>query len=114
MAANLVTWTLTVSRVNSSSCVQRVIVLDTSAPMITCPADMTVSANAGCAATNVTLGAPVTSDNCSVASVTSNAPASYPLGTKDRKSAVKGTSVDTGSCVQRENELDNRASMITC
>src|SRR5947208_15295062 len=114
MAANLVTWTLTVSRVNSSSCVQRVIVLDTSAPMITCPADLTVSANAGCAATNVTLGSPVTSDNCSVASVDRNAPASYPLGTNLVTWTVTDSSGNASSCIQRVIVLDTTTPTITC
>jgi len=42
---------------------------------------VTVTANDGNTATNVTLGSPVTGDNCSVASVVSNAPAAYPVGT---------------------------------
>jgi hypothetical protein len=58
-----------------------VVVRDTTAPTITCPADVTVTVNAGSLATNVALGSPVTGDNCSVASVGNNAPAAYPLGT---------------------------------
>src|SRR5947208_15515667 len=101
MAANLVTWTLTVSRVNSSSCVQRVIVLDATAPMITCPADRTVSANAGCAATNVTLSTPVTSDNCSVASVRSEERRVGTEGTNLVTWTVADSSGNTNSCSQR-------------
>ncbi|WP_298500598.1 HYR domain-containing protein, partial [uncultured Algibacter sp.] len=49
---------------------------------ITCPTDVTVNVDAGlCTASNVDLGtAPTGSDNCSVASVTNDAPATFPLG----------------------------------
>ncbi len=53
---------------------------DTTPPTIICPAAVTVSANAGCSATNVALGSPVTGDNCGVAGVTNNGLASYPAG----------------------------------
>src|SRR6185295_12390397 len=64
LGTNAVTWTVTDVSGNTSTCVQRVIVRDAINPTITCPADVTVSANAGCTATGVTLGTPVTSDNC--------------------------------------------------
>src|SRR5207247_203042 len=114
LGTNLVTWTVTDSSGNTSSCVQRVIVVDTTAPTITCPPDLTVSANGGCAATNVTLGSPVTSDNCSVASVTSNAPASYPLGTNLVTWTVTDSSGNANSCVQRVIVVDTGAPVITC
>jgi len=51
-------------------------------PTITAPADITVGTDVGvCYATLATLGTPVTGDNCSVVSVTNNAPATYPVGT---------------------------------
>jgi hypothetical protein len=41
-----------------------------------------INVNAGqCVATGVALGTPTTSDNCGVATVTNNAPASYSVGT---------------------------------
>jgi uncharacterized repeat protein (TIGR01451 family) len=114
LGTNLVTWTVTDSSGNTSSCVQRVIVVDTNAPTISCPADVTVSANAGCAATNVTLGNPVTSDNCSVASVTNNAPASYPLGTTLVTWTVTDSSGNANSCVQRVTIVDTNTPTISC
>src|SRR5205823_861790 len=65
VGTNLVTWTATDSSGNSANCQQRVIVRDAQAPAITCPADVTVNANAGsCFATGVALGNPTASDNC--------------------------------------------------
>jgi hypothetical protein len=65
---------------NKVTCTQRVIVRDTTPPTISCPENVTLSANAGSTATNVILGSPVTTDNCAVASVGNNGPAAYPLG----------------------------------
>jgi len=76
-----VVWTFTDSNGNSSTATQTVIVNDNTAPTITVAADVTVNANSGCSATGVVLGTPVTADNCAVATVTNNAPASYPVGT---------------------------------
>ena len=77
---------------NTTACTQTVIVLDNQSPAIACPPTVTVNADPGtCAATGVALGRPVTTDNCGVASVTSNAPASFPVGTN----TVTWTAIDT-------------------
>ncbi len=98
---NLVTWTVTDGSGNTATGTQRVIVQDTQPPTVTCPADVTVSANAGCTATDVVLGSPTTSDNCSVASVVSNAPAVYPLGTNLVTWTVTDGSGNTATGTQR-------------
>ena len=54
---------------------------DNEDPEIVAPLDLTVSANADCEALGVYLGSPTSSDNCSVASVSNDAPATFPLGT---------------------------------
>jgi hypothetical protein len=77
------------------------VVNDTTPPTITCPADVTVSVNAGCTAINVVLGSAVTGDNCSVASVVNNAPVVYPLGTNVVTWTVTDGSGNTNSCTQR-------------
>ena len=100
LGTNLVTWTVTDGSGNTTTGTQRVIVRDLTAPTISCPADVTVSANAGSTATNVALGSPVTGDNCSVASVANNAPAAYPLGTNVVTWTVTDGSGNTATCVQ--------------
>lgn len=56
-------------------------VSDAIPPTITAPGPLTVSADDGsCAATNVVLGSPLAEDDCSVASITNDAPPSFPLG----------------------------------
>src|SRR5207249_3853536 len=50
---------------NTATCTFTVTVRDTQLPTITCPADVTVNANAGtCFATGVALGTPTANDNC--------------------------------------------------
>ncbi len=114
LGTNVVTWTVTDGSGNTATCTQRVIVRDTTAPTISCPADVTVSANAGCTATGVVLGSPSTSDNCSVASVTNSAPAAYPLGTNVVTWTVTDGSGNTAACTQRVIVLDTTAPTITC
>src|SRR5207302_627647 len=95
---NLVTWTVTDTSGNSNTCVQRVIVRDTTSPTITCPGDVIVSANSGSGATNVALGSPVAADNCAVASVTSNAPALFAAGTNLVTWTVRDISGNSNTC----------------
>ncbi|MCK9639665.1 MAG: HYR domain-containing protein [Prolixibacteraceae bacterium] len=64
---NLVTWTATDACGNKTTCAQTVTVKDNINPVITCPATVTQTALAGnCSLSNVTIPAPVSSDNCSV------------------------------------------------
>ena len=75
-----VTWTVTDGSGNSTTGTQVVIVTDEVLPTITAPAAVVVSADSSCTASEVSLGTPITADNCGVATVTNNAPATYPLG----------------------------------
>ncbi|MBS3993246.1 MAG: HYR domain-containing protein, partial [Bacteroidetes bacterium] len=63
-----------------STCSFTVTVTDNIDPTITAPSNVSATTNSGCTATGVVLGTPITSDNCSVASVTHDAPSSFPLG----------------------------------
>jgi hypothetical protein len=65
---------------NVASCTAVVTVVDNIKPTISAPSNVTVNINNGCTAAGVNLGTPVTADNCSVSSVTNNAPASFPIG----------------------------------
>ncbi|WP_020477117.1 HYR domain-containing protein [Flavobacterium sp. ACAM 123] len=78
---NTVTLTVTDLNGNISTAIQIVTVTDNINPTITAPAATTGTTNVPCTSTNVVLGTPVTADNCSVASVTNNAPSAFPLGT---------------------------------
>jgi hypothetical protein len=110
-----VTWTVVDGSGNLVSCTQLVTVLDTQVPTITCPANVTVSAGGGsCTATGVALGTPVTADNCSVASVTNNAPATFPLGNTTVVWTVVDGSGNTTTCNQTITVVDTENPIITC
>ncbi len=80
LGSTTVTWTVVDGSGNTATATLVVTVTDNIVPTITAPAAVTASTNDGCYAVNVALGTPVTADNCSVASVTNNAPAFFPLG----------------------------------
>ena len=108
-----VTWTAHDTSGNTATCAQTVTVDDAQVPTITCPADMTVSANSGCTATNVDLGTPATGDNCSVASVANNAPTPLPLGANSIVWTVTDGSGNTATCTQSVTVRDTTPPRLT-
>jgi hypothetical protein len=84
-------------------------------PTITCPANVTVNADAGmCYATAVALGTPVTADNCLVASVNNNHPVQYPVGLTTVTWTVADGKGNTATCNQTVTVVDNQFPVITC
>ncbi|MDC0622591.1 BspA family leucine-rich repeat surface protein [Flavobacteriaceae bacterium] len=77
---NIITWTVTSDSGNVSTDTQIVTVIDDVNPAITAPASVNVSTNDGCNAINISLGSATTTDNCSVTSVTNDAPTSFDIG----------------------------------
>jgi gliding motility-associated-like protein len=71
-----INWHVTDECGNSASCQMTVMVIDIEKPVITCPADLQV-----CIGEPVSLGEASAIDNCGIASVTNDAPASFPVGT---------------------------------
>ncbi|MSR63205.1 MAG: HYR domain-containing protein [Planctomycetes bacterium] len=74
------TWTATDGCGNSSSCAQTITVTDTTAPTISCPANVTANGRGACCIP-VNIGTASATDDCSGATVTSNAPAQFCVGT---------------------------------
>ena len=69
LGTTTVIWTVSDGAGNTATCEQDVTVEDTELPMITCPSDITVSANPGeCEVSGINLGTALTSDNCSIQS----------------------------------------------
>ncbi|MCB0762123.1 MAG: choice-of-anchor L domain-containing protein, partial [Flavobacteriales bacterium] len=115
IGTTVVTWTVTDNSGNTATCTQNVSVSDNENPVITCPAVVNAVADAGsCFATGVSLGSPVTSDNCGVASVTNNAPASYPVGTTVVTWTVTDTAGNTATCTQDVVVIDTEAPVVVC
>jgi gliding motility-associated-like protein len=109
----VITWTFVDGNGNSSTATQTVIVLDNAAPSISAPAAVTANANAACEATGVVLGTPVTSDNCSVASVTNNAPATFPIGTTTVTWTVTDAAGNSSTATQSVTITDNTIPTIS-
>src|SRR5207244_15703 len=88
---------------NSSNCSFTVTVNDSQSPSISCPANATVNADPGlCSASGVALGTTSSiGGNCGAASVPSNAPSSYPVGTNDVVWTATDIHGNTNSCTQK-------------
>ncbi|MFC4400789.1 HYR domain-containing protein, partial [Mariniflexile soesokkakense] len=100
---------------NSINVEQTITILDNTLPTITCPANVSVSADAGlCTASGVALGSPITSDNCSVASVTNDAVQPFALGDTTVTWTVTDGSGNTATCTQIVTVIDNELPTITC
>jgi uncharacterized repeat protein (TIGR01451 family) len=109
-----ITYTATDAAGNTQTATQTVTVIDNTAPSITAPLAVQVNANAGtCAATGVSLGTPTTSDNCGVASVTNNAPSSFPLGTTTVTWTVTDVNGNTATATQTVTVTDNQQPSIS-
>jgi gliding motility-associated-like protein len=80
---------------------------DNTNPVISAPANITMAPNFGCDAIGVNLGAPTATDNCSVATVSNNAPAIYPLGLTTVTWTVVDGSGNTSTATQLVNVVDN-------
>ncbi|WP_433835229.1 HYR domain-containing protein [Flavobacterium anhuiense] len=111
-----VTWTAQDAAGNTQTCTQTVTVNDTEKPSITCPATVTVSADANsCVATGVALGTPTTSDNCTgTVTVTNNAPSSFPIGNTTVTWTAQDAAGNTQTCTQTVTVNDTEKPSITC
>ncbi len=109
-----VNWTVTDVHGNTATTTQTVTVADNQNPTITAPANVSVNADAGaCAATGVTLGSATTADNCGVASVTNDAPASYSVGTTTVNWTVTDVHGNTATATQTVTVSDDQNPTIT-
>ncbi|MCK4678960.1 MAG: HYR domain-containing protein, partial [Bacteroidales bacterium] len=114
LGSTIVTWTVTDGAGNTAQCTQTVTVDDNENPTITCPADVAVNTDNGlCSASNVALGTPVTDDNCSVADVSNDAPATFPLGNTTVTWTVTDGAGNTAQCTQTVTVNDNENPTIT-
>jgi hypothetical protein len=109
----IVTWTVKDAANNTSTCTQNVTVIDDEAPSINCPANLQLATSTGCTAT-VVLATPTTADNCSVASVTNNAPVAFPLGSTTVTWTATDASGNTATCTQTVEVLDQTNPVAIC
>ena len=104
---------------NSSTTSAIFILEDTTAPEITCPADLTsvVVDNGKCYATGVSLGTPTVSDNCATSEtllVTNDAPDQFSVGSTTVTWTVTDLTGNTKTCYQTVIVTDNEAPVVNC
>jgi gliding motility-associated-like protein len=101
---------------NTTTCSFTVEVIDIELPTITCPATVNAVADLNeCSidAVSVNLGTPLTGDNCGVATVSNNAPTSYPVGTTTVTWTVTDIHGNSQSCEQLVIVEDTQAPIIS-
>ncbi|MDY0208338.1 MAG: HYR domain-containing protein, partial [Pseudomonas sp.] len=109
-----VTWTVTDGSGNTATATQIITVIDNQNPTITSPAAVSVFADAGiCTASGVTLGTPITGDNCSVVSVVNDAVEPFALGNTTVTWTVTDGSGNTATATQIITVIDNQNPTIT-
>ena len=105
---------------NITTCAFDVTVNDTEPPVVTCPADITVTAGAGSCDANITIPLPVFDDNCGLASIendfnnTADASGVYPMGTTAVTFTVIDNSGNSATCSFNVTVQDMQPPVITC
>ena len=110
-----VIWTVTDTAGNTNTCTQIVTVIDDIDPLISCIPNVEISTDVNsCLATGVVLDDPTASDNCSIQSLTNNAPANLPLGDTTVIWTVTDTAGNTNTCSQVITVIDDIDPLISC
>lgn len=100
---------------NSASCSFNITVTDNQAPSVTCPPNITVNTNIGlCTSSGVSLGSPVTNDNCGISTVVNNGLSIYPLGNTSVTWTVTDVHGLVTTCIQNVTVVDNQNPVLTC
>ncbi|MBC8005862.1 MAG: tandem-95 repeat protein, partial [Verrucomicrobia bacterium] len=98
------TYTITDANDNSTNFSQTILLVDTQKPTIICPEDKNIMVDSGkCTASGLILGTPVTSDNCSIASVNNDAPEVFAIGSTKISWTVTDASGNITTCSQMVN-----------
>jgi hypothetical protein len=91
-----------------ASCSNTVTVVDTKAPVITCPATVTAECNAPSSATGVSAGSATATELCTTATITNPASATYPLGTSSATHTAKDEAGNSASCTNSVVVVDTK------
>lgn len=115
LGTHVITVTATDASGNHGTAVTSFTVTDDTPPTIIAPPNVLAGTDpTSCSATNVALGTPQTADNCTVASVTNNAPAAFPKGTTVVTWTVTDGAGHTASATQNVTVVDNTPPLISC
>ena len=116
LGTTTVTWTVTDDSDNTQTATQTVTVKDNQKPTISAPAAASGTTNVACTSTNVNLGSPIVSDNCTAKAnltVTNNAPSAFPIGNTTVTWTVKDAANNTATATQIVTVTDNINPTIT-
>src|SRR5207247_1041782 len=101
---------------NSSTCTFTVTITDTQNPVLTCPANLVLPADAGrCNRSNVTFTVTAT-DNCAVTNLVSTPPSggTFPLGVTTVTNTATDASGNTSVCFFTVLVTDTQNPVLTC
>jgi uncharacterized delta-60 repeat protein len=114
VGTTVVTWTVRDGNGNTATATQQVTVADREVPAITAPAAVqTGTGTTSCDAVDVALGQPTVSDNCGIASVTNNAPETYPLGSTTVTWTVTDANGNVATATQTVTVVDEQDPIVT-
>ncbi len=101
---------------NIGRCMSHVFLIDNVAPVITCPASVTVNADSGlCTSTGVSLGSATATDNCNMSiTPTNNGLLTYPFGMTTVTWTANDGNGNTATCTQTVTVMDSQSPTITC
>jgi hypothetical protein len=112
------TWTATDECLNTTTCVQTITVIDTSDPMIACPADIMVDTDPGVCEATVIYAAPFGTDTCGVVSISQIAGiasgSAFPVGTTTNTFEATDACGNTGTCSFTVTVSDNDPPVANC
>lgn len=118
LGTTTITYTATDSAGNSSICSFDIVVVDAEAPVMTCPANITMNNDSGLCSAVVTFNAPLATDNCSGASVAqTGGPSSgsaFPIGTTTITYTATDSAGNTSSCSFDITVNDTEAPIVNC
>ncbi len=107
---------------NSATCISTITVMDLILPTINCPPILNSdNDNNQCYASGISLGTPITNDNCGVAitqptflGITVTYDTEFPVGSNDVVWTVTDAGGNTATCVQNVIVRDNESPIISC
>jgi gliding motility-associated-like protein len=112
------TYKATDASANTTTCSFTITVVDNQAPVITCPANISVNAAAGTCAAVVNFVAPVGTDNCGGVVTTRTAGlasgSSFPVGVTTETFSATDASFNVTTCSFTITVVDNQAPVIAC
>ena len=114
------TYTVRDTSGNEATCMQTILVNDTTSPVFTCPINITVSTSIGECEANIVVPEVLVADNCGVATLTNNLAANpgdivtFPVGDTAVKYYAEDACGNIDSCETMITVLDETPPIMTC